>query len=78
MQDDAGGIDDAAEGRAFERGKRVFDARLDGGGAGAALTDLVAGGIERPADLGDDDVVGEASEQRSEPLEDLMDGWQVA
>ena len=77
VEDDAGGIDDAAERRPFEVGEGALDAAFDGIGGGPSGGDVGAHRVERAADLGDDDRVRIAFEGRGEAIEDFVDRRQV-
>ena len=78
MQDDAGGVDDAAQGRPFEGRERTLDARIDVGLAGSARQDLRARRIDGAADFGDDERARKAREARRKLFEHLMNGRKFA
>ena len=73
MQHDAGGIDDAPQGRPFQRQERLFDASLRRQIVGPAAQDLGAKPVEGAANLGHHERPREARQGRGDPFQDLMD-----
>jgi hypothetical protein len=74
MDDDAGGIDDAAQGRAGEGGQGAGGLLFDGLGVGRlAIENAEAGAFEGAADLCDDERARELRGGGREAVEDLVD-----
>jgi hypothetical protein len=74
MEDDAGGIDDVAEGGAFEGGEGVFDAGIEGRPRGGAAEDFGAKFLQGAADFGCHQGARESREGGEEAFEHFMHG----
>ena len=77
MEHDAGGIDDAPQGGPADLRQRRADAGFDRGRL-RAFAQLAAGGVERLADLGDDERARVTFQDIGEAIQQLVDGRQLA